>query len=96
LTNTRSWADIEFDEQGNLFNGEFTTTAADGSTISGVYSGTFTVLDEDLGRSELHVIWLEGTGRFEGVTGEGTVVCIHGLHVGAALEYVTQGVLAIP
>lgn len=86
----------EFDAEGNIFNGVFTSTAADGSTISGVYTGTTTLLPDGRGRSDLHVFWISGTGRFEGVTGEGQVVCFHGLTTGADLEYVTEGSLTRP
>jgi hypothetical protein len=86
----------DFDEQGNIFNGTFTTTTADGSTVWGTYTGTTTVLPGGEGRSDLQVVWLGGTGRFEGVTGEGVVVCFHGLTSGAHLEYSTEGTLTRP
>ena len=86
----------EFDPNGNIFNGGFTSTAADGSTIWGIYIGTTTILPDGRGRSDLHVLWIGGTGRFEGASGEGEVVCFHGLSSGARLEYVTEGTLTLP
>jgi hypothetical protein len=61
---------------GLILNGVFTSTAADGSTISGTYSGTYTSLAD--GTVEYHVtpIWVQGTGRFAGVTGQGDVIAV--------------------
>ena len=81
----------QYDEKGNISNGKFISTAADGSTISGMYKGTVTVLPDGLGRSDLQVVWQSGTGRFSRMTGEGNVVCIHGMGTGGRLEYVTSG-----
>lgn len=87
----------DFDDQGNILNGEFTITAADGSTTSGTYSGTYSPLPSGQIRFEVVALWLEGTGRFEGVTGQGTVVAIvDGVAPGAALEYETIGTLVMP
>jgi len=87
----------DFDEAGNVLNGEFTTTAADGSTISGIYSGTYTALPSGAIRFDVHVEWLEGTKRLASVTGEADVVAIlDALAPGAAFEYVTEGTLTFP
>lgn len=61
-----------------------------------MYTGTATILSEGHGRSDLHVTWTGGTGRFEGISGEGDVVCFHGLAPGAPLEYSTDGELTLP
>jgi hypothetical protein len=87
----------DFDDQGNVLNGEFTTTVADGSTISGVYEGTYTPLPDGTVRFDVHVLWLEGTGRLAGVTGEAdTVAFLDGVFPGAAFEYFTDGTLTFP
>jgi hypothetical protein len=87
----------DFDADGNVLNGEFITTAADGSTISGVYEGTYTPLPNGQVRFDVHVLWLEGTGRLEGVTGEGDVVAIlDGVAPDAAFTYQTLGTLTFP
>jgi hypothetical protein len=87
----------DFDDQGNVTNGQFTTVAADGSTISGTYEGTYTVLADGKIQFKVHVLWLEGTGRLEGVTGEAdTVAILDGLEPGAAFEYDTKGTLTFP
>jgi hypothetical protein len=60
-----------FNADGTLY-GVFTHTAADGSTISGAYAGTFEVIgDTGFARFDVDVVWLGGTGRLEGVTGIG-------------------------
>jgi hypothetical protein len=81
------------DEQGNIFNGTFTSTAADGSTIHGIYTGSASLVGNGVARSDLHVTWLGGTGRFDGVVGQGDVVCFHGTTAGSAMEYSTEGTL---
>jgi hypothetical protein len=87
----------DFDDEGNVLNGEFTTTTLDGSTITGVYEGTYTPLPDGRIRFDVHVLWIEGTGRLEGVTGEADVVAfLDGVTPGAAFEYVTKGTLTFP
>src|SRR5262245_40782390 len=87
----------DFDDQGRVLNGQFTTTTADGSTISGVYEGSYTPQLDGTVRFDVHVQWLEGTGRLAGVTGEAEVVAIlDGVMPGAAFEYVTRGTLIFP
>jgi hypothetical protein len=60
---------------GSLY-GVFTVTAADGSTVSGTYEGTFAPIGGGLFQFEVDVYWEEGTGRLEGVTGVGTATAI--------------------
>ena len=60
---------------GTLY-GVFTVTAADGSTMSGTYEGTFAPIGGGLFLFEVDVYWLEGTGRLEGVTGSGSATAI--------------------
>ena len=87
----------DYDDQGNVTDGVFTTTAADGSTISGVYKGTYTPLNDGRVRFNVRVLWLTGTGRLAGVTGEADVVAIlDGVATGAAFQYVTEGTLTFP
>jgi hypothetical protein len=87
----------EFDDQGNVKNGEFTTVAADGATISGDYSGTYTVLADGRIRFDVHVHWTQGTGRLAGVTGEAdTTAFLTGLQEGATFTYDTLGTLTFP
>jgi hypothetical protein len=87
----------DFDAAGHVLDGKFTTIAADGSTISGVYAGTYTVLGPDQVRFDVHVLWLEGTGRLAGVTGEAdTVAFLNGVATGSHFEYVTNGTLTFP
>jgi hypothetical protein len=86
-----------FDDQGNVLNGTFTTTAADGSTISGIYSGTYTVLSDGTVRFDVQVQWLEGTGRLARVTRDADVVAyLDGVYPGAGFEYFTVGTLTLP
>jgi hypothetical protein len=54
----------DFDDLGNVLDGVFTTTAADGSTISESYSGTYTPLPTGQVRFDVHVLWLDGTARW--------------------------------
>jgi hypothetical protein len=68
---------------GLILNGRFTSTAADGSTITGSYSGTYTLLANNMVRYNVTPIWEEGTGRLAGITGEGTAVAVLNLATGA-------------
>jgi hypothetical protein len=65
---------------GLVVNGEFTSTAGDGSTISGTYSGTYTVLANNRVRFNVTALWLTGTRQLAGVTGRADVVA----HLNAA------------
>jgi hypothetical protein len=87
----------EFDDQGNVKNGEFTTIAADGATISGDFSGTYTVLADGRIRFDVRVHWTQGTGRLAGVTGEAnTTAFLTGRQEGASFTYDTLGTLTFP
>jgi len=86
-----------FDDKGNVLNGVFTTTTADGATISGIYAGTYTPLPDGKVRFDVNVRWLTGTGRLRGVTGQASVVAIlDGVAPGAAFVYQTTGTLTFP
>ena len=65
----------DFTPDGNL-EGTFTSTAADGSTISGMYEGTFAPIGGTLFQFNVTVVWTNGTGRLEGVTGIADVVAV--------------------
>jgi hypothetical protein len=87
----------DFDDLGNVRDGEFTTTTADGSTISGVYDGTYTPLSDGTIRFDVHVQWQHGTGRWAGVTGQAAVVAfLQGLAPGDQFIYFTDGTLTFP
>ena len=78
-------------------SGRFTTTAAEGATITGHYDG-YIVLNPD-GSVGYFVTahWDVGTGRLAGVTGVGTVVAVAESPLpGAAYSYVTDGELQFP
>jgi hypothetical protein len=48
-------------------------------------------------RFDVHVDWLQGTGRLAGVTGQAEVVAIaDALVPGGTFEYVTEGTLTFP
>ncbi len=61
---------------GLVLNGTFTSTAADGSTISGTYSGTYKILGGNQVSYSVTVVWLTGTGRLAGVTGRSPVTAL--------------------
>jgi hypothetical protein len=71
----------DFYPDGTLF-GEFESTAANGDTISGIYYGTFQVLEGGIGRFDVTIEWQEGTGRLEGITGIGSAAAILDLATG--------------
>lgn len=86
-----------FDEFGNVSNGVFTYTAADGSTLSGTYSGTYTPLPTGDIRFNVNVDYVQGTGRLAGVTGDAQLVAtLSGVALGAAFTYETRGSLVFP
>ncbi len=74
---------------GTLF-GVFTSTAADGSTISGTYAGTFAPIGGTLFRFDVDVHYLTGTGRLAGVTGSADTVAILDMATGL-FHYDTDG-----
>ena len=80
---------------GDVLDGTFTSTAADGSTISGTYEGTFTPLGGGLFRFEVSVEWSPGTGRLAGVTGVANVTAILDMVTGQ-LHYDTLGTWTFP
>src|SRR5262245_31436558 len=87
----------DFDDQGNVLGGQFTTTLGDGSTLSGVYEGTYQAFPDGTARFDVRVKWLKGTGRLKGVTGEADVVAfLDGINPGDAFEYFTDGTLTFP
>lgn len=65
----------DFYADGSLV-GSFTSTAADGSTISGIYYGVFFPIDDGQFEFNVTAVWQTGTGRLKGVTGSGPVVAI--------------------
>jgi hypothetical protein len=87
----------EFDALNHVFNGAFTSIAADDSTISGMYEGRYEFLPTGQIQFIVHVCYLVGTGRLEGVTGEAdTVAILDGLAPGDAFVYDTEGYLTFP
>ncbi len=76
--------------------GEFTTTTPDGSTITGTYAGTFRRV-EGVVRFDLTVLFGEGTGRLDGVTGEAvTSVIATGASPGNPFTWTSEGFLTFP
>lgn len=65
----------DFYPDGTL-EGEFESTASDGATISGVYSGSFAPIGGGLFEFNVTAVWLDGTGRLAGVAGSGDVRAI--------------------
>jgi hypothetical protein len=61
---------------GLILYGKFSSTAADGATISGTYSGTYTLLANNMVQYTVTPIYVQGTGRLAGVTGKGTAVAL--------------------
>jgi hypothetical protein len=80
---------------GQIINGTFTSVAADGATISGIYFGTYTNLPNNLVRFDVTAVWLQGTGRLAGVTGRGAVVAIVNLS-NNTYHYDTLGTWTFP
>jgi hypothetical protein len=82
---------------GLVTDGTFTTKTADEATITGIFSGTYTVLGPDSIRFDVVVHWQPGTGRLAGVTGQGNVVAfLDGNTAGSHFEYFTDGFLVFP
>jgi hypothetical protein len=87
----------EIDLTTGALAGVFVTTAADGATLSGHYDGYIVVNDDGSVGYFVTVYWDEGTGRFTGVKGVGTVVAIaESPFPGAVYRYVTDGELLFP
>jgi hypothetical protein len=82
---------------GDVLNGQFTTVAADGSTISGTYSGKRTSIAPGVNRFDLTFLVLQGTGRLAGVTGTiQTVIMADGPSPGSPFTYASLGTLTFP
>jgi hypothetical protein len=73
----------DIDPFGNVLNGEVTSTAANGETLHGTYSGTYAPLASGQILFQVHVQWQSGTGSLAGTTGYVDVV--------ALIEGVTPG-----
>jgi hypothetical protein len=77
--------------------GVFTTTAADGATLSGHYDGFVVLHDDGSVGYFVTAYWDEGTGRLAGVTGVASVVAVAESPLpGAAYSYITDGELLFP
>jgi hypothetical protein len=60
-----------------LVEGTFVAVSADGETITGSYAGTWAPIpDTSLFRFDVETDWADGTGRFEGVTGQSSTVAV--------------------
>ena len=82
---------------GDIYDGVFTSTAADGSTASGIYFGSFTLNPDGTVSYQVTAIWLEGTGRFAGLHGIADVVAeATGVTPGSTFLYVDEGVWDLP
>jgi hypothetical protein len=78
-------------------SGVFTSTAADGSTISGTYDGTVTEIDPGVFLFDVTAHWLTGTGRLEGVTGQAHVLAVVlGIDAGSTFNYRDEGFWFLP
>jgi hypothetical protein len=82
---------------GAIYDGQFTSTAADGSTVYGTYSGSFAINPDGSATYLVTAIWLGGTGRFEGLSGIGTVTShVSGITPGSTFAFVTDGIWQLP
>ena len=80
-----------------IFDGEFASTAADGSTVYGIYFGRFAINPGGTVSYEVTPIWLGGTGRFEGLSGIGSVTALAtGVTPGSTFEFVTDAEWNLP
>jgi len=87
----------DFDLVGNISNGSFTITAADGSTLSGIYSGTYAPLPTGELKFTLNVQYQIGTKRLTGVTGQAELVAVlPNLAPGTVFQYRGIGSLLFP
>jgi hypothetical protein len=84
-----------FTNAGQILNGQFVNTAADGSKISGTYAGTFTPIAPNVFRFNVRVHYLLGTGRLAGVTAVADVVAIVNVATGR-FHYDTLGTWTKP
>ncbi len=76
-------------------NGTFKSTAADGSTIAGIYFGTFAAQPNNTIRFDVTAVYQVGTRRLLGVTGRGAVVAILDAATGN-FHYDTLGTWTFP
>jgi hypothetical protein len=77
--------------------GKFTSTAADGSTISGTYDGTVTEIAPGVLLFDVTAYWLTGTDRLEGVTGQAEVLAVVlGIDAGSTFNYSDEGYWILP
>jgi len=75
---------ISFFTSDGSVTGVFVLTAADGSTVSGSYSGTLVPIpDTPNFEFELEAVFESGTGRLAGISGGGTTVGVLDGHTGA-------------
>jgi len=82
---------------GTIFDGVFVSTAADGSTAYGTYSGTFAINPNGTVSYEVTPIWLGGTGRFEGLFGIGSVTALAtGVAPVSTFKFVTDAIWNLP
>jgi hypothetical protein len=82
---------------GEIFDGVFVSTAADGSTVFGTFSGTFTINGDGSVSYSVTAIWLGGTGRLAGITGIAEVQALAtGAAPGSTFVYVTEGTWTRP
>jgi hypothetical protein len=87
----------DFDDQGNLSNGQLTKVTEDGSILAGTYWGTYSPQPTGQVILILFLEWGEGTGRLAGITGEAVVLGVtEGLMPGAAWECMMRGFLTLP
>ncbi len=84
-------------QTGEVLNGQFTSVAADGSTISGTYAGTFREIAPNVVQFNVRVLYLRGTRRLAGVTGVAdTVAVLNGVSTGSTFTYTTNGFFRMP
>ena len=77
----------DLDALGHVLNGQLALITADGATIQGSYSGTYTPQASGQIVFEVSVTWFNGTGRLSGVTGQAEVTAlVDGVAPGAALS----------
>jgi hypothetical protein len=80
---------------GRVTYGTFTSVAADGSTITGIYFGTYTNLPNNMVRFNVTAVYQQGTGRLAGVTGQAAVVALLDLNTNT-FHYDTLGTWTLP
>jgi hypothetical protein len=82
---------------GEIYDGVFTSVAADGSSVSGIFYGWFTPNADGSVDYTVTAIWLEGTGRFDGIFGIAEVTAhASGVTPGSTYEFVDEGYWLLP